>query len=249
MVKSRPALMLVGFGVDNGLQLTIEGQRAVSTAEHVYSIGLPEVLRSLFKSSRIPITELDDRFKEGDDYAAAYLDVADHVLKRAAIEPPVALLVPGNPMFQNTLSRFLVQTARQRDVPVQLFPSVSIVDALISDIGLDVTAGGLQVFDARQLVRRAWTINPRIPLVLLALGGLFEGADDAVSRGDSLAALGAQLRLFYPEGHAVTLVTRATGRGDISHSTVQLKRLAELAPHVTLASALFVDVVREARSP
>jgi hypothetical protein len=249
MQKSRPALILVGFGVDNGLQLTIEGQRAVSAAEHVYSIGLPEVLRSQFRSSRIPVTDLDDRFKEGDDYAAAYLDVADYVLKQAAIEPPVALLVPGNPMFQNTLSRFLVQIARQRRIAVQIFPSVSIVDALISDIGLDVTAGGLQIFDARRLVRRAWTINVRIPLFVLALGGLFEGADNASSRAESLGALGAQLGRFYPQGHAVTLVTRSTGRGEIGHSTVQLRRLADLAPHVTLSSALFVDVFREARSP
>jgi len=241
--------MLVGFGVENGLQLTIEGQRAVSQAEHVYSIGLPDMLRRLFKSSRIPVTELDDRFDNGKDYAEAYVDVADYVLKQAVLEPPVALLVPGNPMFQNTLSRFLVQTARQRSIAVRVFPSVSIVDALISDIGLDVTAGGLQVFDARQIVRREWTINARIPLFLLSLGGLFEAAADEASRVESLAALGVHLARFYPHGHPVTLVTHSTGRGDIKHSTVRLGRLANLAPHVMMASALFVDVVPRPQPP
>ena len=251
---------MVGFGVDNGLQLTIEGQRAVVAAERVFSIGLPEALRELLRSSRIPVTELDDRFEQGDDYAAAFVDVADFVLKQAALDPPVALLVPGNPMFQNTLSRFLVQTARQRGVPVQVLPGISIIDALISDIGLDVTAGGLQVFDARQLLRKKWTINPRVPVAVLGLGGLMleagvktgleesaggkPPADPVPPADDALSALATQLRRIYPDEHPVTLVRRTTGRGEISHSTTRLKQLAQLAQHVTLTSVLFIDVVR-----
>jgi len=242
MASDRPALLIVGFGVDNGLQLTLEGQRALSLAEQVFSIGLPEVLRSVLRSSQTAVTELDERFAEVDDYADAYLDVADFVLRQAAIEPPVALLVPGNPMFQNTLSRFLVQTARERGVPLQIFPSVSIVDALISDIGLDVTTGGLQVFDARHLVRRATPINAGVPLFVLGLGGFILGAGGD-SESDPIGALAKHLQRFYPAEHAATLITRSTGRGDISHSTVQLGRLSHVAPHITLSSVLFLDVV------
>lgn len=233
--------MLVGFGVDNGLQLTLEGQRALSQAEQVFTIGLPDVLKDALKSWRIPATALDERFQDGDDYAAAYLDVADFLLRQAALEPPVAVLLPGNPMFQSTLSRFLVHTARERDLPLQVFPSVSIIDALISDIGLDVTSGGLQVFDARSVLKKAPGLNPRVPLIVLGLGTFPPTLE---SEQDPLTTLSTHLQQFYPGAHPATLVTRSTGRGDFSHSTVQLQRLVELSPHLTATSALFLDVVR-----
>jgi siroheme synthase len=233
-------LILVGAGVD-GLQLTVEAQRALTDAEHIYVAGVSPQLISFLRAQQLDVTDLTERLQSGD-YAAAYADVADFVLRQAGTEPPIALIVPGNPMFLNTLSRFLVQTAGERDIAIQTYPGLSILDAIISDIGLDVTSRGVQVFDARNLATRDEALNPRVPLIVLQLGGLGAGAPER-DRETAYLRLAARLAQVYPGEHAITLILRSTGRGQLSHTTVTLERFPALVQHITLGAALFIDAL------
>lgn len=245
MADDGPALVLVGHGVGDSLQLTLEGQRALTASGHVYVMNPPPALAKYLGALRLGITDLGERFDAGPDYASAYLDVADFVLRRAATDPPAVLLVPGNPLFQNSLARFFVQTAKERKLAVEIYPGVSIVDTLISDLGLDVTVRGLQVFDARHLVGLGHTVNPRVPLFVLEVGGMVPGQADGegVDEERAYAALPTHLARFYTPEHLVTLITKTTGRGQLVHGTVRLSRFNELGPQITLDSALFLDAV------
>src|SRR5690606_20475979 len=141
-----------------------------------------------------------------------YLDIAGFILREAALDPPVALLAPGNPLFLNTLTRFLVQVARERSIEIAVYPGVSVLDALISDLGLDVTTRGLQVFDARHLVRGGLAVAPEVPLFVLQPAGLGAlAAERQVAPEVVHEELATHLARSYPDNHAVSLILETTG--------------------------------------
>jgi len=137
-MPQQPDLILLGYGVEDALQLTVQTQRILSGVGKVYAVSLPPGLAGFLKSQRVQVEDLTDRFQPGRPFADCYLDVADHLFRRTAAEQPVCFLSPGNPLFLNALNRFIVMQAGQRGLNVQTYPGVSQIDAVISDIGLDV---------------------------------------------------------------------------------------------------------------
>jgi precorrin-2 methylase len=248
-MPGQPDLILLGYGVDDTLQLTVQTQRLLTQTGKVYSVSLPPALARFLKSQRIELEDLTDRFQLGRPFSECYLDIADHLIRRTAEEQPVCFLSPGNPMFLNSLNRFLYMEAQKRGLQIQVMPGVSQIDAIISDLGLDVGAFGMQVFDARRLVTRRQTINPAVPLILVQVAGFNADAvtdpmAEPVAGGHGMLA--AYLAQFYPGEHLVTLLNREMGQG-ASRATLPLSRFEELAVNVRTSSCLFIDAVRPKR--
>jgi precorrin-6B methylase 1 len=244
-----PDLILLGYGVDDTLQLTVQTQRLLAQTGKVYSVSLPPSLARFLKSQRVEIEDLTDRFTPGRPFSECYLDVADHLIRRTAEEQPVCFLSPGNPMFLNSLNRFLYMQAQERSLEVQVLPGVSQIDAIVSDLGLDVGTFGMQVFDARRLVTRRQQINPAVPLILVQVAGF---SADAVTEPEAEVppggydALAAYLAQFYPAEHLVTLINRELGQS-AARATLPLSRLGELVTNVRTSSSLFIDAARPQR--
>jgi precorrin-2 methylase len=248
-MPQQPDLILLGYGVDDALQLTVQTQRVLAQTGKVYAVSLPPGLARFLKSQRVQVEDLTDRFRAGRPFADCYLDIADHLFRRAAEEQPVCFLSPGNPMFLNALNRFIVMQAGKRGLSVQTYPGVSQVDAIISDIGLDVATFGLQLFDARRLVARQQQINPAVPLILLQVAGF--GAESVGAATEDYAPLFAYLGRFYSETQLVTLLNREPGSPP-ARATLPLSRVAELVQHFAPSSSIFIDAVRRqpaARTP
>jgi hypothetical protein len=245
-MAQEPHLILLGHGVTDTLQLTVEAQRVLTRVGKVYALSLPPNLRRFLRALRVDCVELADRFATGKPYADAYLDVAEFVLRRTAEERPVVVLVQGNPLYLNALNRFFLQQARARDLVVQTLPGVSPLDAIICDLALDVGTFGLQLFDARRLVARQQQINPHVPLLLLQLAGFADGAVRPDDRRESAeyAPLVRYLGGFYASAQPVTLINLSANGQGAARATVPLARVEELVPHIRASSSLFIDAVQ-----
>ena len=143
-----PNILLLGYGVHDSLQLTVETQQLLARYGSAYTIGLPPNLARYLKSLRVNVTDMADRLEPGRSFVDAYLDIANFLLERTASELPVVLLCPGNPLATNAIARYLAMEGPRRGLVVQAVPGVSQLDLIISAIGLDVSTFGLQVFDA-----------------------------------------------------------------------------------------------------
>jgi hypothetical protein len=106
-----PGVVIRGYGVTDSLQLTLEAQRTIQAAGHVFAISPPPNLLQYLQACRIRVVDLTERMESQPSYAEAYLDAVDVVVRRGATDPPAVLLVPGSPMFFGTLSRFVSETA------------------------------------------------------------------------------------------------------------------------------------------
>lgn len=246
MASGLPDLMLVGYGVGDGLQLTVESERVLVRLGRCLAIGVPPNLERYLRSLRVECIDLTAGLPADRPFADAYLDLAEAILQEVADDPPVAVLSPGNPLLSNALNRFLMIKARERKLRVQVLPAVSPVDVLVCATGLDVGAFGLQLFDARRLVERERPIDASVPLLLLQLAGVA-----ATTTGEPLSrAPGAYARLteallkWYPVDHPVTHLGDGTEPGAARLATVALDRFEEIVPHIGTGSTLFVDLVR-----
>jgi len=246
-MNDQPDIILLGYGVDDTLQLTVEAQRVLARIGATFTVGLPPNLARFLKAQRVECIDLAGRFEAGRSYADCYLDVADAILRKAADEPPAVFLTQGSPLFLNSINRFLVMQARERKLTVQTLPALSAFDAIVSDLGLDVGTFGLQLFNARRLVARRQQVNPEVPLLLLQLAGFAAETVEPAHQDDAVLyqPLAGYLRQFYPAEHAVTLVNTAGSGRSGGRQTVELARFAELIPHITSTSNLFVDAVRQ----
>ncbi len=238
-----PHVILLGYGVTDSLQLTVEAQRVLSRYGAAYSIGLPANLGTFLKSQRVKVTDLSSRLRAGSEAADGYLEVAHFLIERTASERPVILLAPGNPLMFNAIGRYLAMEGQRLGLSLQALAGISPLDLILAGIGLDVSTFGLQVFDATQLMKRRPGLNPEVPLVLMHLGAFAEQSGPAI---EALEQLGRHLLGCYPPEHvAVHVVLEQSG---MTVRGTNLGERAALEATLSSGSHLFIDAVRQQRT-
>jgi len=247
MLGGRADLVLIGYGVGDQLQLTVQSSRALARIGRAYALGLPPNLAAYLRSIRVEAVDLVARLPPGQDAATAYLSLAEAILQGVADDPPIAVLTPGSPLLSNAVCRFLVVKARERKIAVRVMPAVSPIDAFITATGLDVGTFGLQVFDARRLVAAPRSPDPTVPLLLLQVGGLANDSGITAARTSTtdLQPLADVLAGSYPPDHPVSHLVSDTGLAQ-SVGRVPLSGITGLAPAIRGDSMLFLDLVRRA---
>lgn len=240
--KGQPELLLAGFGTSSPLQISLEAHQAAVRSGSVLALGLPGRLREALRRQDVEIAELDHLFDERP-FADAYAAVAQTVLSRAEQDPPAVFLTQGNPLLLNAINRYLFAEAGKRGIAVRVYPAVSPIDVVVSELGLDVGRVGLLTISARGLVARPAALNPQVPLLVLQVAGL-------VGQGESSEAYGRLVEVLgraYPDTQAVTLCNMP-GDGGMSRATATLGRFGELVPHIDTSSCLFIDIRRNVGS-
>ena len=237
-----PHIILLGYGVTDTLQLTVESQRILARFGAAYAIGLPPNLEAFLKSQRVRVTDLGHKLAPGREFADAYLDIAHTLVTKAATERPVILLAPGNPLMFNAICRYLAMEGRRLGLTVQAAPAVSPLDVIISGLGLDVSTFGLQVFDATRLVARRIALNPAVPALLLSADTFAATTLPGVAEQPGLAPLAAYLGRCYPAGHPVSVITLDSGGMRLRGTAIE--GLAAGSEPLPAGSHLFLDIVR-----
>jgi hypothetical protein len=246
-VAQRPDIVLVGAGMGDNLQLTVESQRALVWAGRTFTVGVSPAIGRHLRSLGVECVDLSSRLAERRPWVDAYAEIAGFVLEQAQIDPPAVLLVPGNPLLSNAMGRYILVRARELKLQVQVLAAVSPVDTFVCQSGLDIGTFGLQVFDARRLVARAVAPNPGVPLLLLQLAGLAAAEAGSDGWGDAAAyqPLVDHLAAFYPSSHSVTHFSNSSDATIAPVASAPLERFAELVPQIGAGSTLFVDLVRK----
>lgn len=241
-MKGTPDLILAGHGVGEALQVTVQAQALLQKHGRAYVLNPPPALRRWCASNGVECVDLSGYFQRGKPLIDVYLDVADLVLRKTHEERPVIVLMQDHPVMLNALGRFLLAEATQQGLTAVALPSVSEFDAVVAGLGLDVGSFGMQVFDARRFVSQGLPVNPRLPTVLLEVGGFLatEEGETAAPAPEYFAPLAAAIARVFPPGHAITLVNTVTG----AHATVTVARFAEFVPHIEPGCCLFLDRIR-----
>jgi uncharacterized protein YabN with tetrapyrrole methylase and pyrophosphatase domain len=235
---SEPAeIILIGHGSGDALHLTFQAQSVLQRYGFAFAIGVPPVLTQLLTSSGVELDHLDERMLAIAEPRDSLLAAADVVLKQTEVESPVVVLVPGNPMFLNSLSRLLVAEGMARGLTVRRLAGISQFDLVVNELGIDVAARGIQVFDASQIARGRSIPLTNIPAVLFRASDLL--ADD----GAPLRSFQIALAAIYPDDHPVTLFNADPAGDGTSFATGTISGMAEFADHLHAGSSLYIGSV------
>lgn len=216
------------------MQLTVQARSVLERFGFAFAIGVPPLLAKVLGASGVELEPLDERMLAADEPADALLVAADVIFKQTEVEQPVIVLVPGNPLFLNSLSRFLLAEGGSRDLTVQRLAGVSQLDVIVNELGIDVAAHGLQVFDVVGVCSGRSVPVPAVPAVLLRVADLVR--NDAAS----MSTLRQSLDSVYPADHPVTLFNIDPAGDTSSFATAPLSDVEEFQRHVHGGSSLFL---------
>jgi uncharacterized protein YabN with tetrapyrrole methylase and pyrophosphatase domain len=237
IVTKTADIIIIGHGTGDALQLTLQAQHVLDRFGFAFAIGAPPLLTKMLTASGVELEHLDERMLAASEPSEALLAAADVILKQVEVEQPVIVLVPGNPLFLNSLSRFLVAEGGARKLVVQRLAGISQLDVIINELGIDVAARGIQVFDAAGIAAGRSQPDPRVPTVLLRVVELVSG--NGLSLDDLKGLLGAT----YPGSQPVTLFNIDPTSDATSHATAPLSQIATFGEHVHAGSSFFLGPI------
>lgn len=204
---------MVGTGIQWAAQTTLAAERSLRSADKVlYAVSDPwaaqwiEHLNSNAVSLPYP--------RDGRPRVEIYRTMVACILDALREHPRVCAAFYGSPVLLADAAHASLRAARDQGYRATLLPGVSSVDCLFSDLNIDPTRPGYQVFEADVFMRRPMTPDPTLHLVLcqVALVGLRSTLDERVNGKslDGVAQLRAKLSFAFGEHHRVFIYESAS---------------------------------------
>jgi hypothetical protein len=207
-VRGKGQIWVLGVGAYGSRRLPVGVADRMGQLDAVFTIiREPRSLWLPHELGEVEVIRLDGEFTNRRNRLDNYLRIAGRVLDRARVGGNVAYFTYGSPVVFDSVVSIIASSSRDERIDCRVIPATSSIDALLAFIGEDI-APGLQICEARWLVRAKVRINPLLA-TLLFQPGVF--ATDGIAHGtaDELAALAElreYLRAFYSHDHPVLFV-------------------------------------------
>ncbi len=140
-------------------------------------------------------------------------EIAERILRTAREEAPLAYALPGNPLVAEPSVQHLLERARTEGIAVRLVPSRSFIEPTLEAVQAVMTTG-LQILDASALP--TLVPNPQLPQLYYNLHS-----------PEVAQTLQSQLRRFYPDEFACTLVHSAGNEGATEVQSIPIGALTQ----------------------
>jgi tetrapyrrole methylase family protein/MazG family protein len=155
-------ITLIGLGAGDVDTLSRGAERALREASARHAAGTGTLF---VRTARHPVVDamrewgmsfepLDALYESSPDFSAVYTAIADRVLESASQQEgafPVALAVPGHPLFGEEAVRKIRLRAAEAGIPTTVFASGSFVEAVVTAVGVSLDEG-IDVRDALTLL-------------------------------------------------------------------------------------------------
>lgn len=202
MQGGRTDVFILGTGIKGIRHLTVEAIDAVRASKAVFTVdhgfGVLPYLRTLGPN----VIDLIPEYREGRHRVLTYQRMAARVIEGALSNPPVSFATYGHPNWLVFPSELIREAGRALGLRVTTLAGISCVDTIITELGIDPAAHGLQIFEASGLVIGKVPIQPMIPCILLQVDA-FKTEIFTTNRisQERLELLKDYLLQFYPGEH------------------------------------------------
>ncbi|WP_078860797.1 SAM-dependent methyltransferase [Streptomyces rubellomurinus] len=219
---------IVGTGIVGTHQLTREAEEVIRRSKHTFVIasgfGITEHIETLCPQ----VTDLSRFYEPGMNRLPTYHRMAAEVLSAAVAEGPICLATYGHPWVYCYPTTLITRAAALLDLHVEVFPGVSAFDTLLVDLGTDIANGGIQMYEATDLLLRQRPVQTDVTCVIWQPTVVGDPTcPDGPYAARQFEPLQEHLLRFYPRDHRVKLVT--SKNHPLLRSTVVPLELGELA--------------------
>jgi uncharacterized protein YabN with tetrapyrrole methylase and pyrophosphatase domain len=221
-------IAVVGLGIVGVHQITREVEESIRRCRRTFVIDSGFGVVSYLKSICAEVTSLVPLYESGKNRLPAYRKMAAEVVNAAIADPPVCFATYGHPLVYCYPAVLIQRAARLLNLRVETFPGISSLDTLLVDLGIDLAADGVQMYEATDLLLRRRPIQNDVALILWQTNVVADPTYKTDPRSAKhFLSLQNYLLEFYPPEHSVTLVFSKTF--PLLRSIVQTDRLEALA--------------------
>jgi tetrapyrrole methylase family protein/MazG family protein len=240
-------IVVVGLGPGRWDDVTLEAERALTTASHIVfrTLRHPTVDDLRQRRPDIAISSFDDLYERAESFAALYPEMVERLIALAGETQPVVYAVPGHPLIAEESVRRLRQRASEQDVRVRIVAGLSFLEPVCAALGVDPLERDLQLLDATQLA----DVGPQA-----MMGALLPTHPAMIAQTyNRRLASGVKLALgeLYPEDWEITVVRWASLPEQETVTRVPLYALDrdEHADHLTTLYVPPLDPLQATRAP
>ena len=207
MKKNRRPLdiALTGVGIGGFSQTTLETLEAFKRARIIFH--LTSYHRKLQKYCK-NVVNLESQYWTGEVDTDVYERMANIILDEAKKGPGVVMVGDGHPAYYDDVTWDIYRRGRRRGLNVRILPAISSIDSMAANCGLEMDAGGFQIFEATTIVATNQDLNPYIDTLIMQIGwfGTSIIADINESKKGRFKPFIKYLRRFYPKDHPVRVM-------------------------------------------
>jgi precorrin-2 methylase len=219
---------IVGLGIVGVHQITREVEETIRRCRHTLVIDSGFGILSYLRNICAEVTSLVPFYERGKSRLPTYRRMAAEVINAAITGPPVCFATYGHPLVYCYPAVLIQRAAKLLDLRVETFPGISSLDTLFVDLGIDVAADGVQMYEATDLILRRRPIQNDVACILWQTNVVADPTYETDRRpAEQFLSLQNYLLEFYPPEHSVTLVFSKTF--PLLPSIVETFRLATLA--------------------
>jgi len=239
-------IAIVGLGIVGVHQMTREVEETIRRCGHTFVVDSGFGVVAYLERICANVTSLIPLYEKGKSRLPTYRRMAAEVIDAAMTASPVCFATYGHPLVYCYPAVLIQRAAKLLDLQVETFPGISSLDTLFVDLGIDVAADGLQMYEATDLLLRRRPIQTDVACVLWQVTAIAEPTYQTDRRSaDQFLSLQNYLLKFYPPEHPITLVLSKTF--PLLQSTVEKYRVGTLATdlaHGPQSGNLYIPPVR-----
>jgi tetrapyrrole methylase family protein/MazG family protein len=238
-----PKLILMGTGIRDLSQMTVETVKALGACDLVFSLhGDPDVTASLGSLAR-KVVDLTTLYQDRKLDLAVYRSIVERVTAALSGERTAAVIFHGHPLLYSNPAQMLIRHCKESGVELQILSGVSSLDAIFTALKLDIGSTGLQAFDVNRLLLYRLKPSAHTPCLIFQIGSFGSALITRTMRNarGRFAPLERYLRLHYPKGHPAVIVECSTLTG-IPDTVIQttVDGLDAMADRINYNSTLYI---------
>lgn len=143
------SITVLGLGPGSPDDLTLRAAKILKSAGHLYLRTVIHPAVKYLDENGIKYESFDNMYNSLDTFEEVYSTIAERIVSLSE-KWDVVYAVPGNPLVAEDTVQRILSLARDQRKEVEIIPSVSFIDTVISSMSID-PVGGLKILDALQL--------------------------------------------------------------------------------------------------
>ena len=208
-------LVIAGSGIKFLSHMTIEVQSIIKKSDFVaYLVNDPAMKKWLKDNSRDSLS-LDKIYFNYSDRIDAYQAVCKKIVDIAKKNINSCFITYGHPLILSDISTLIIRDLEKNysEIDIDVIPGISCLDTLFCDLRVDPGLGGMQAYEATELIKKDYHLNNKSHLILWQIGiiGIKKIINDDnelfenIERKESLYILKQKLLKLYSEEHPIVL--------------------------------------------
>ncbi len=136
---------IVGLGPGSIDQISLKAYRLLTTEENsripVYIRTSQHPVIPMLEKEGMKAKYLDDFYGPDDSFEQVYQSIAQYITQQAEIHGEIIYAVPGHPYVAETTVSKLESLAAEKDIEIDVYPSMSFIDAVFASVKRDPSDG------------------------------------------------------------------------------------------------------------